>query len=101
MAQRSYKLKQSGIPGNILNTIIEFPRFRKQRVVLNEQISHSSSIEAEVPQGTILGELLFLFNISNLSDEPLFADDTSFFSIVSNIDTSATHLNNSLRKFCK
>ena len=79
MAQRSYKLKQSGIPGNILNTIIEFPRFRKQRVVLNEQISHSSSIEAEVPQGTIsesfcfcLILVTFLMNLSLRMILPFF-----------------------------
>ena len=34
-----YKLKQNGISGNTSNTIIDFLRFRKQRVVLNGQIS--------------------------------------------------------------
>ena len=34
-----YKLKQNGISGNILNTIIDFLSFRKQRVVLNGQFS--------------------------------------------------------------
>ena len=33
------KLKQNGISGNILNTIIDFLSFRKQQVVLNGQVS--------------------------------------------------------------
>ena len=96
-----YKLKQNGIPGNILNTIIDFLRFRKQRVVLNGQISKWTSIEAGVLQGSILGPLLFLIYINDLSDDPstnakLFADDTSLFSVVRDINTSASHLNNDL-----
>ena len=55
-----YKLKQNGISGNILNTIIDFLSFRKQRVVLNGQVSQWTSIEAGVPQGSIIGPLLFL-----------------------------------------
>ena len=59
-----YKLKQNGILGNILNTIINFLSFRKQRVVLNGKISQWTSIEAEVPQGSILGPLLFFIYIN-------------------------------------
>ena len=40
-----YKLKQNGISGNILSTIIDFLSFRKQRVVLNGQVSQWTSIE--------------------------------------------------------
>ena len=82
-----YKLKQNGISGNILNTIIDFLSFRKQQVVLNGQVSQWTSIEAGVPQGSILRPLLFLIYINDLSDDlstnaKLFADDTSFFSVV-------------------
>ena len=83
-----------------MNTIIDFLSFRKQRVVLNGQVSQWTSIEVGVPQGSILGPLLFLIYINDLSDDlsKLFADDTSLFSIVRNINTSAAHLNNDLRK---
>ena len=99
-----YKLKQNGIWGNILNIIIDLLSFRKQQVVLNGQVSHWSSIEAGVPQGSILGPLLILINFFNdLSDDlstnaKLFPDDTSLFSVVRDINTSAAHLNNDLRK---
>ena len=89
--------------GNILNTIIDFVSFRKQRVVLYGQVSHWTSIAPEVPQGSMLGPLLFLIYINDRSDDlsinaKLFADDTSLFSVVRDINTSATHLNNDLRK---
>ena len=86
-----------------MNSIIDFLSFRKQRVVLNGQVSNWTSIEAGVSQGSILGPLLFLIYINDLSDDlstnaMLFADETSLFSVVRDINTSATHLNNDLRK---
>ena len=98
-----YKLKQNGISGNILNTIIDFLSFRKFRVVLNGQVSQWTNIEARVPQGSILGPLLYLIYINDLfvdlwTNAKLFADDTSLFSVVRDINTSAAHLNNDLRK---
>ena len=98
-----FKLKQNGISDKILNIITDFLSFRKQRVVLNGQASPWVSIEAGVPQGSILGPLLFLIYINDLSDDlsttaKLFADDTFLFSIVLNVDTSASHLNSDLSK---
>ena len=49
-----YKLKQNGISDNILKTIIDFLSFRKQRVVLNGQVSQWRNIEAGVPQGCLI-----------------------------------------------
>ena len=97
------KLKQNGISDKILNIITDFLSFRKQRVVLNGQASPWVSIEAGVPQGSILGPLLFLIYINDLSDDlsttvKLFADDTSLFSILQNVNTSASHLNSDLSK---
>ena len=86
-----------------MNIITDFLSFRKQRVVLNGQASPWVSIEAGVPQGSILGPLLFLIYINDLPDDlsttaKLFADDTSIFSIVQNVSISASHLNNDLSK---
>ena len=98
-----FKLKQNGVSDKILNIITDFLSFRKQRVVLNGQASPWVSIEAIVPQGSILGPLLFLIYINDLSDDlsttaKLFADDTSLFSIVQNANTSANHLDSDLSK---
>ena len=82
-----YKLKQNGISGNLLETLTDFLKDRrKQRVILNGQNSSWENIEVGVPQGSILGLLLFLIYINDLPDNlstnaKLFADDTSLFSI--------------------
>ena len=98
-----FKLKQNGISGNLLNIFEDFLRNRKQRVVLNGQTSNWKNIHACVPQGSILGPLLFLVYINdlaeNLSSNPkLFADDTSLFSVVRDLNTSANEINDDLKK---
>ena len=86
-----------------MNTIIDFLSFRKKRVVLNGQVSQWTSIEVGMPQGSILGPLIFLIYINDLSDDlstnaKLVADDIYLFSVVRDINTSAAHLNNDLRR---
>ena len=98
-----FKLKQNGISGNLLNVITDFLYQRKQRVVLNGQHSSWTNVQAGVPQGSILGPLFFLIYINDLSDgltsnPKLFADDTSLFSVVQNINSTANNLNSDLMK---
>ena len=81
------KLKQNGISGELLDILTDFLDNRTQRVILNGQYSSW----ARVPQGSILGPLLFLIYINDLSDNlalkpKLFADNTSLFSVVKNVD---------------
>ena len=71
--------------------------------MLNGQNSLWTNVHAGVPQGSILGPLLFLININDLLDNltrnaKLFADDTSLFSVVHDINTSAKNLNDDLKK---
>ena len=87
----------------MLNLIESFLNERYQRVVLNGQHSEWEEIKAGVPQGSILGPLLFLIYINDLSDNlesdvKLFADDTSIFSIVHDNDVSTRVLDNDLMK---
>ena len=98
-----YKLKQNGISGNLVETLTDFLKDQKQRVVLNGQNSSWTNVEAGVPQGSILGLLLFLIYINDLPDNlstnvKLFADDTSLFSVVHDIATSSCDLNYDLNR---
>ena len=62
------KLKQNVISPNLLSTLTNLLKLRKQRVVLNSQLPSWSSIEAGIPQGYSPSPLLFLIYINNLSN---------------------------------
>ena len=77
------KLKSMNINGNILNWISSWLRDWKQRVVLNGEASTWIEVLSGVPQGSVLGPLLFLIFINDIDDAAKyinilrkFADDT-------------------------
>ena len=76
-----FQLTQNGMSGNLLQPLRNFLNERKQWVVLNGQFFSWKNVNAGVPQGSILGPLLFLIYINGLtegfsSNAKLFADDT-------------------------
>ena len=80
----------NGISGNLLKLLGDFQYCRKQRVVRNGRHLSWESINAGVPQGSVLGTLLFLIYINDLSsgvssDCKLFADNASLLSVVNDI----------------
>ena len=85
------KLHQLGIRGNTLNWIESFLKDRTQRVVLENSTSESAPVLSGVPQGTVLGPLLFLVYINDLpqcvnSQVKLFADDCAVFRKIRSLD---------------
>ena len=96
-----FKLKSSGISGDLLKLIQSFLSGRQPRVVLNGKNSEWHYITAGVPQGSVLGPLFFLVYINDLadnvcSDAKLIADDTSLFKVVYDEQVSSSVLNNDL-----
>ena len=91
-----FKLKRNAISDDLLNILSDFLRNRKQRVTLNGQSSSWTNVNAGVPQGSILGPLLFFIYINDLPDG--LADDTSLFSVVHDINASTIELNRDLKK---
>ena len=75
-----FKLSKYGITGNINKWIQSFLVLRKQQVIVEGESSKPCSVDSGVPQGSVLGPLLFLCHINDLpqrvtSKVRLFADD--------------------------
>ena len=84
-----HKLDHYGIRGPIHKWLTNFLTKRKMRVVLEGEASGEATFDSGVPQGTVLGLLLFLCHINDLpeavkSNVRLFADDCMLYW---NIDT--------------
>ena len=97
------KLKAADVQGELLKWFTNYLAERKQRVILPGVVSDWTYILAGVPQGSILGPILFLIYINDIvaeigSNIRLFADDTSLYIIVENPITSAVCLNSDLSK---
>ena len=95
--------EQGLLVGSLLQWFSSYLHDRKQRVVLPGATSDRLNIRAGVPQGSILGPLLFLIYINDIVEDihssiRLFADDTSLYIIVDDRTESAVTLNSDLQK---
>ena len=96
------KLNQYGITGKTNKWISSFLQDRHQRVVVGGEHSQWVKVQSGVPQGTVLGPLLFLIYINDLPDDisatvRLFADDCVLYSNIKS-HQDATRLQDDLDK---
>ena len=96
-----YKLRLIGVSGSLLKWFENYLSNRNQRVVLNGQESMILNTNAGVPQGTILGPLLFLIFINDIEDGIcselfIFADDTTLARAYNSLKEAESCLNKDL-----
>jgi len=99
-----HKLYNYGVRGLMYNWIKDYLTDRKQFTVVNNVPSDIGSISCGVPQGSVLGPLLFLIYINDISKSvpcdslKLFADDTNLFVFGSTLSAIENEANIHLKK---
>ena len=101
------KLACYGINGSSLKLIESYLKDRSQCCSVNGQLSSMKSIVCGVPQGSIIGPLLFIIYMNDLPqyvsdiDLTMFADDTSFARTFKSLGEIRTELIPAFSKICR
>ena len=96
------KLRHYGIRGEMLNWFRDYLSNRTQCVLYDGVSSELLLVKCGVPQGSILGPLLFLLNVNDLPNAAtnlfsvLYADDTNMFASGKDMNNLVSNLNSTL-----
>ena len=94
-------LESYGIEGDIYNWINAFLHNRTQEVVVNGSTSAAAPVISGIPQGTVLGPVLFVIYINDLLDNIssgglMFADDTKIYRQITSRDDALSNFKTTL-----
>ena len=98
------KLEYYGVRGSTLEWITQWLTKRVQRVVVDRESSEEAPVKSGVPQGTVLGPLMFILYINDISENTsstvkLFADDCLIYRRIQ-CQQDATLLQGDLNQLC-
>ena len=90
------KLSSYGISGRLLDWLSDFLCNRVQAVKVNNKVSEFVPVKSGVPQGSVLGPVLFLLYVNDLVDlfgpgltAKLFADDVKIYAVINDVNDIA------------
>ena len=87
-----HKLASYGVTGQLYNWFVNYLSGRRQRVVVNGATSSWAPVPSGLPQGSLLGPILFVIFMNDLPDilpdetlAALYADDTKLYKSITSI----------------
>jgi Reverse transcriptase (RNA-dependent DNA polymerase). len=95
-------MQRYGYSANVLRWVENYLENRQQQVLINNNLSKPATITCGVPQGSILGPLLFLIYINDLPNATnfkvtMFADDTTLQHFGNNLQVMEVEASHSLK----
>ena len=102
------KLKGIGIKGQLLEWISDWLSNRSQQVQVKGSLSDWAMVKSGVPQGSVLGPVLFLIYVNDIDEKVTcniskFADDTKIYASVPDREAARVMQNdlNKMYEWCK